>query len=75
MWDGLEAVGLAYEEICEPRWFDEADEGPTKGRLPGVMCGGRLTWVCNYKNYMSLAQHVEWLQKDAAQRLYKMQIF
>eukprot|EP00438_Fugacium_kawagutii_P017754 Skav224499 [mRNA] locus=scaffold1478:151141:158161:- [translate_table: standard] len=24
VWDGLEAVGLAYEEICEPRWFDEA---------------------------------------------------
>jgi len=23
VWDGLESVGLAYEEICEPRWFNE----------------------------------------------------
>lgn len=28
VWDGLEAVGLAYEEICEPRWFDEATGEP-----------------------------------------------
>ncbi|CAE7282589.1 unnamed protein product [Symbiodinium natans] len=28
VWDGLEAVGLAYEEICEPRWFDEASGDP-----------------------------------------------
>mmetsp|Transcript_41618 Transcript_41618/g.99111 ORF Transcript_41618/g.99111 Transcript_41618/m.99111 type:complete len:845 (+) Transcript_41618:33-2567(+) len=28
VWDGLEAVGLAYEEICEPRWFDEAKGDP-----------------------------------------------
>eukprot|EP00931_Biecheleriopsis_adriatica_P037599 TRINITY_DN21556_c0_g1_i1.p1 TRINITY_DN21556_c0_g1~~TRINITY_DN21556_c0_g1_i1.p1 ORF type:complete len:815 (+),score=142.97 TRINITY_DN21556_c0_g1_i1:166-2610(+) len=28
VWDGLEAVGLAYEEICEPRWFDEASGEP-----------------------------------------------
>lgn len=28
VWDGLEAVGLAYEEICEPRWFDETSGDP-----------------------------------------------
>eukprot|EP00435_Cladocopium_sp_Y103_P012034 s1272_g3.t1 len=28
VWDGLEAVGLAYEEICEPRWFDEVTGEP-----------------------------------------------
>ncbi|CAE8581778.1 unnamed protein product, partial [Polarella glacialis] len=23
VWDGLEAVGLAYEDICQPKWFQE----------------------------------------------------
>mmetsp|Transcript_1069 Transcript_1069/g.4420 ORF Transcript_1069/g.4420 Transcript_1069/m.4420 type:complete len:1047 (+) Transcript_1069:230-3370(+) len=23
VWEGLQAVGLAYEEICDPRWFQE----------------------------------------------------
>lgn len=57
VWQGLEAVGLAYEEICDPRWFREE---------PHL---GWAFWEHCHRAYQETAPHEGYARvRDLAQR-------
>lgn len=57
VWSGLEDVGLAYEEICQPKWFQEE---PHLGWAFWNFCHGAYQATIPHEGYVRLR---EWGQR------------